>query len=102
MTIEVFNNLLITTRKEYSVIPAVYEILVVLETDKIYKHIMFLNGTDSRISWKIGTSGTEHIIGSSDDPDDSFGLDNFRHNGNIFYKYLTSAPTTGRLIHYSW
>lgn len=102
MTIEVFNNLLVSTRKEYADVPATYEILVVLETDKVYKHIMFQNATDARIAWKIGATGAEHIVGSASDADFSYALDGFRHNGNIFYKYLTSAPTTGRFVHFSW
>ncbi len=93
-------NNIMQTLKAFGEVPAVYSELVNLGKTYIFNHIMLVNETDQPVIFKLtNESGTKDIeLAASRQAT----LDNFKHNDIIEYKYVSSVPTTGSILQFSW
>ena len=82
-------NKFVDINKAFGVIPAAFELLVDLGVSYKYQRVLVLNGTDSDIILKFGSS--EMLIKTNI----SISLDAFLVQKEISYKYVSGAPTSG-------
>lgn len=99
MNPQIINNI-IQTKKSFGDIPVAYGVLVDLNTDYVYTHLMLINETDETLKLKF--SNVSATIELTVESKSILVLDDFKHFGIINYKYASATPTTGFLNHFTW
>jgi len=84
-------NIIDEVIKAFGDVPAAFASLIDLDTNYTRTHLLIVNSLNQDIIVKFETKEITFPAGK-----DIF-IDGFKHNGELKYKYKTSAPTAGNI-----